>query len=245
MSTSPLISARGLRKQFGAVYAARDITVDISEKTITGLIGTNGAGKTTFVNMLTGYMKPDGGEILFGGEDITGRPPREITQLGIVRSFQIPQLFTSQTVLENIEIALSIAKQPLSEAEHLLERFALTEFTDANAGTLPEGIRKLLDIAMAMVSHPKVLLLDEPTSGVASDEKFAVMDRVMDVVRSADVTVLFVEHDMDIVRRYSDRVLAFYEGTILAAGDPAQVLANEKVREFIIGEAVTPKGDKS
>jgi branched-chain amino acid transport system ATP-binding protein len=98
MSNTPLISARGLRKQFGAVFAARDMTVDISAQTITGLIGTNGAGKTTFVNMLTGYMKPDQGQILFEGQEITGRPPREITRLGIVRSFQIPQLFISQTL---------------------------------------------------------------------------------------------------------------------------------------------------
>jgi branched-chain amino acid transport system ATP-binding protein len=245
MSTTPLISARGLRKQFGAVFAARDMTVDITAQTITGLIGTNGAGKTTFVNMLTGYMKPDQGEILFEGQEITGRPPREITRLGIVRSFQIPQLFISQTVLENVEIALSVAGEPLSNAEEILSRFALSQFADSNAGTLPEGIRKLLDIALAMVAKPKVLLLDEPTSGVASDEKFAVMDRVMDVVRAAGVTVLFVEHDMEIVRRYSDRVLAFYDGSILAAGAPEEVLAHEKVREYIIGEPVSHQKENS
>jgi branched-chain amino acid transport system ATP-binding protein len=238
MSAAPLISARGLRKQFGAVFAARDITVDIPAQTITGLIGTNGAGKTTFVNMLTGYMKPDQGQILFEGKEITGKPPREITRLGIARSFQIPQLFTSQTALENVEIALSVAGEPLSQAHDILDRFALSAFADADAGTLPEGIRKLLDIALAMVAKPKVLLLDEPTSGVASDEKFAVMDRVMNVVRDAGVTALFVEHDMDIVRRYSDRVLAFYDGSILSAGTPDEVLSHEKVREYIIGEPV-------
>ncbi|HUH58834.1 MAG TPA: ABC transporter ATP-binding protein [Candidimonas sp.] len=236
MNTTPLISARGLRKQFGAVFAARDITIDIHPQTVSGLIGTNGAGKTTFVNMLTGYLKPDHGTIVFDGQDITGREPRHITQLGIARSFQIPQLFTSLTALENVEIALNVARQPLSRADEMLKQFGLSAFADAIAGTLPEGVRKLLDISLAMVANPKVLLLDEPTSGVASDEKFAVMDRVMAVVRDAGVTVLFVEHDMDIVRRYSDRVLAFYDGSVLANGTPDEVLRDAKVREYIIGE---------
>ncbi len=245
MNTTPLISARGLRKQFGAVFAARDITIDIHPQTVSGLIGTNGAGKTTFVNMLTGYLKPDQGTIVFSGQDITGREPRHITQLGIARSFQIPQLFTSLTALENVEIALNVARQPLSRAADMLKQFGLSDFADSIAGTLPEGVRKLLDISLAMVANPKVLLLDEPTSGVASDEKFAVMDRVMAVVRDAGVTVLFVEHDMDIVRRYSDRVLAFYDGSVLANGTPDEVLRDAKVREYIIGEplALQAQGD--
>lgn len=236
MNGSSLIHAKGLRKQFGAIVAARDITVDIHAQTVTGLIGTNGAGKTTFVNMLTGYLKPDEGTIHFSGADITGRPPREITQLGIARSFQIPQLFTSLSARENIEIALGIAKQPLGRVDDILDQFGLTQFGEAIAGTLPEGVRKLLDISLAMVADPKVLLLDEPTSGVASNEKFAVMDRVMDVIRDAGVTVLFVEHDMDIVRRYSDRVLAFYDGAILASGSADDVLNNIQVRQYIVGE---------
>lgn len=236
MTSTPLISARGLRKQFGAVYAARDITIDIYPQTVSGLIGTNGAGKTTFVNMLTGYLKPDAGSIFFDDLDITGRPPRDITQLGIARSFQIPQLFVSLTARENVEIALNVAKQPLSRADETLAQFGLSAFATSIAGTLPEGVRKLLDIALAMVADPKVLLLDEPTSGVASDEKFTVMDRVMAVVRDAGVTVLFVEHDMDIVRRYSDTVLAFYDGSVLASGTPDEVLDNPRVKEYIIGE---------
>ncbi|MBP6018097.1 MAG: ABC transporter ATP-binding protein [Burkholderiaceae bacterium] len=236
MNTTPLISARGLHKQFGAVFAARDITIDIFPQTVSGLIGTNGAGKTTFVNMLTGYLKPDQGAIVFDSQDITGREPRDITRLGIARSFQIPQLFTSLSALENVEIALNVAGQPLSRADEMLKQFGLSDFALSIAGTLPEGVRKLLDIALAMVASPKVLLLDEPTSGVASDEKFTVMDRVMAVVRDAGVTVLFVEHDMDIVRRYSDRVLAFYDGTVIASGTPDEVLLDAKVREYIIGE---------
>lgn len=236
MTSRTLISAVGLNKRFGAVVAARDISVDITAQTVSGLIGTNGAGKTTFVNMLTGYLKPDQGTISFKGTDITGREPRDITRLGIARSFQIPQLFTSLTARENLEIALGIAKAPLDRADEILSQFGLSAYADSVAGNLPEGVRKLLDISLAMVAQPKVLLLDEPTSGVASDEKFAVMDRVMDVIRSAGVTVLFVEHDMDIVRRYSDRVIAFYDGTIIAAGAPEEVLSHAQVRQYIIGE---------
>lgn len=240
MSTPALLSARGLRKRFGAIVAAQDITVDIAAQTVTGLIGTNGAGKTTFVNILTGYLKPDEGSISFDGSDITGLPPREITRLGIARSFQIPQLFTSLSAGENLEIALGIARQPLSRVGEMLAQFGLTPFRDSIAGTLPEGVRKLLDISLAMVADPKVLLLDEPTSGVASDEKFAVMDRVMDVTRSAGVTVLFVEHDMEIIRRYSDCVLAFYDGAILASGAPDDVLNNAQVRQYIVGNPLGP-----
>lgn len=231
-----LISAQGLRKQFGAVYAARNITVDIHAHTVTGLIGTNGAGKTTFVNMLTGYLKPDAGSITYQNQDITGLNPRDITQLGIARSFQIPQLFISHTALENIEIALSIAKQPIQQAPAILEQFALTEFAHLEAATLPEGIRKLLDIALAIVAKPRVLLLDEPTSGVASDEKFIIMERIMSAIRQEKITTLFVEHDMDIVQRYSDHVLAFYDGSILAEGPPDDVLNHAQVLEYIIGE---------
>lgn len=236
--SAPIIQARGLHKSFGPVTPARDITVDITERSVVGLIGTNGAGKTTFVNMLTGYIRPDRGEILYRGKEITGLASRKITRMGIARSFQIPQLFVSQTVRENAEIALAIAGLPASDADEILDHLGVLEFAEHNCGKLPEGIRKLLDIAMAMVCKPQILLLDEPTSGVASEEKFDVMDRVLDTARALGITVLFVEHDMDIVRRYSDRVLAFCDGRILADGSADEVLANREVRELIIGETV-------
>lgn len=233
-----IIKASGLKKQFGTIYAARNITVNIEEKTITGLIGTNGAGKTTFVNMLTGYLQPDEGTIEYQGQNIIGKSPREVTRLGVARSFQIPQLFVTHSALQNVEIALGVVKKPITDAMAVLKSFGLEEYAHLAAGTLPEGIRKLLDIALAMVAEPKVLLLDEPTSGVASDEKFAIMEKVMEAIRSAGVTALFVEHDMEIIERYSDRVLAFYDGAILAEGLAGEVLQHEKVLEYIIGEPV-------
>ena len=238
--TTPIIQARSLNKRFGSVQPARDVSVDIAERSIIGLIGTNGAGKTTFVNMLTGYIRPDSGEILYRGKNITGVASRKITRMGIARSFQIPQLFVSHTVRENAEIALAIAGLPASDADEILDRLGVLEFAEHASGELPEGIRKLLDIAMAMVCKPQILLLDEPTSGVASEEKFDVMDRVLDTARALGITVLFVEHDMEIVRRYSDRVLAFSDGRILADGTADEVLSNREVRELIIGETVPP-----
>lgn len=254
----PIIRAQSLMKSFGAVTAARDVNVDILPGTISGLIGTNGAGKTTFINMITGYLKPDSGSITLGGQDleekeIVGLSSREITRLGVVRSFQIPQLFNALSALENLELALSAQKARglkgfalVSEGEiearavELLREFGLEDFAHSLAGTLPEGIRKLLDIAVAMVGNPRVLFLDEPTSGVAAEEKFVIMDRVIAAARHAGVTVLFVEHDMEIVRRYSDRVLAFFEGRVLIDGTPDVVLSDAQVRTLIIGEdAVT------
>jgi branched-chain amino acid transport system ATP-binding protein len=249
-----VVEARQLNKSFGAVSPAKDISVAIEEDTVTGLIGTNGAGKTTFVNMVTGYLKPDSGHILLRGQDITKLHPRQITRLGVSRSFQIPQLYDSMTVANNLIVALGIVLRnsktslfarpvvvpghdapPVEAADRMLERFGLAEFRDRAAGLLPEGVRKLLDIAMALVVKPKVLMLDEPTSGVSSDEKFPIMDMVMQAVRAEAVTVLFVEHDMEVVGRYAQRVLAFYDGRIIADGVPEVAFANEDVRRYVIG----------
>jgi branched-chain amino acid transport system ATP-binding protein len=238
----PILAATGLVKRFGAVTAADDISVSIDADSVVGLIGANGAGKTTFINMTTGYLKPDAGSIVFEGHDVTRRSPREVTRLGICRSFQIPQLFLAQTVVENLRVAAGIAAGSLSAAgvdaavDEALVRFGLADYAGKLARVLPEGTRKLLDVAMALAAKPKVLLLDEPTSGVSAEEKYSVMDIVMQAVRPAGVTVLFVEHDMDIVARYSGRVLAFYEGRIIADGAPADVLANADVRQYVVGE---------
>lgn len=245
----PLLEARGVNKSFGAVTAARDIDVAVSPHEIVGIIGANGAGKTTFVNMVTGWLKPTSGQILFEGRDITGRAPRDITRLGICRSFQVAQVFQTASVFDNLLIALGIAeaegttglrrlRRPdlAAQADALLARYRIGDYRGQRAGTLPQGVRKLLDIAMAMVAGPKVLLLDEPTSGISSEEKFELMDIVMAALREAGVTVLFVEHDMEIVGRYVSRVLAFYQGEIICDAPPDQALADPRVKEFVIGE---------
>jgi branched-chain amino acid transport system ATP-binding protein len=246
-----ILEARNLNKSFGAVTAAADINVRIEQDSVVGLIGSNGAGKTTFINMVTGYLAPSSGQILYRGRDITGMQSRTITQLGICRSFQIPQLFNTLSVHENLRIGVGIAARSMrprgassdrageqAKAEQLLDRFNLSGYRTQPAGLLPEGVRKLLDIAMAVAGGPRVLLLDEPTSGVSAEEKFRLMDMVMGALQAEGVTVLFVEHDMDIVSRYTHRVLAFYEGRIIADDDPVAVLKDAEVRRYVIGEQI-------
>ena len=249
---SAILEARDLSRNFGAVIAAADLNVAVDRDSVVGLIGSNGAGKTTFINMVTGYLKPSAGTIHFEGHDITPLAPRRITQMGIARSFQVPQLFNSLSVRDNLLAAVGIvaaaAKRWAHDAitreraaavtDEVLARFGLGDYRDKPAGVLPEGVRKLLDIAMAMVVKPKILLLDEPTSGVSADEKFGIMDVVMSAVKADRVTVLFVEHDMDIVSRYAERVLAFYDGRIIADGPPDVVLRDGEVRKYVIGEAL-------
>ncbi|MEH2609531.1 ABC transporter ATP-binding protein [Bradyrhizobium sp. AZCC 1693] len=237
---SAVLTAQGLQKSFGAVKAAADISLTFDPDTVVSLIGANGAGKTTFLNMVTGYLRPDSGQILFGERDIVGLSPRQITKLGISRSFQIPQLFNSLSVRENLLVAESIAAtdNPQAATDEALARFELASYAAQKAGLLPEGIRKLLDVAMALSSRSKLLLLDEPTSGVSADEKFAIMDVVMGAARAAGVTVIFVEHDMDIVARFAGRVVAFYDGGIIAGGSPDTVLRAENVRRYVIGEEI-------
>jgi branched-chain amino acid transport system ATP-binding protein len=236
-----ILEAQGLRKSFGAVSAAADISLGFERESVVSLIGANGAGKTTFLNMVTGYLRPDAGHIRFEGRELVGRTPRQITALGLSRSFQIAQLFHSLSVRENLLVAEGIAHaERVEEAtDAVLDRFALQDYAGRAAGLLPEGIRKLLDVAMALVTKPKLLLLDEPTSGVAADEKFGIMDLVMDAAGTAGVVVLFVEHDMDIVARYAGRVVAFYEGRVIADGEPDEVLRAPEVRRYVIGEEAT------
>ena len=242
------ILARGVQKNFGAVTAAADIQLDIPAGQKVSLIGSNGAGKTTFVNMLTGYIQPDAGQILLDGDNIVGLSPRQIARMGVARSFQIPQLYKELSVLDNMLVAIASqqgalsfwrpAKNPaaIEAAQKMLQRFDLAAHEDRLVGELPGGVRKLLDIAMALTRQPKVLLLDEPTSGVSADEKFPMMDTVMRALDEQGVTVLFVEHDMDIVARYADRVVAFYSGRIIADDTPDKALAMADVKRYVTGD---------
>lgn len=244
-----LLEAKGLEKHFGSVVAASGINVSVDDHEVVGIIGSNGAGKTTFVNMVTGYVKPSAGRIFYGDRDITALAPRAVTRIGISRSFQIPQVFLTASAEDNLLISLGVSERkllqvwrPLRRAElvnaahEILKRYGIGAYGSQPAVLLPQGVRKLLDIAMAVVHQPKLLLLDEPTSGVAIEEKFGIMDTVMNALREQRVTVLFVEHDMEIVQRYASRVLAFYDGTIIADGKPGHVLGDAQVRQFVIGE---------
>ncbi|MDD2919120.1 ABC transporter ATP-binding protein [Rhodoferax sp.] len=245
---SVILETRGLTRTFGAVVAAKDLNVTIGQGEIVGVIGSNGAGKTTFINMVTGYLPPSSGDILFDGKSVLGCKSRDITRMGMARSFQVAQLFPKLTVLENAMVALVAADgtqpsffdpldtpQRRERADAIFAEFGVSQYRDALVSAVPQGVRKLVDIAMALISRPRMLLLDEPTSGVSSEEKFALMDTVMAVVRQHGVTVLFVEHDMEIVARYVTRIIAFYSGEIIADGSPRSVLGDAKVQEFVVG----------
>jgi branched-chain amino acid transport system ATP-binding protein len=248
-----VLSSKGLSKHFDGVVAADGVSLEVAAGERVGLIGSNGAGKTTFVNLVTGYLKPDAGTIALDGRDITALGPREIMRLGVARSFQIPQLCAEMSVLDNMLVADACGDGELSwwrpartqekkqRVEMRLERFAIAEHAERRVAELPGGVRKLLDIALALSAKPKLLLLDEPTSGVSVEEKFPLMDTVMAALDggadAAGTTVLFVEHDMEVVTRYAGRVVAFYGGRVLADGAPATVLSDADVRRHVTGSA--------
>ena len=248
MSSDTVLKASDLNKSFSGIVAAKDINVSINQGEIVGIIGANGAGKTVFVNMITGYLKPTSGSVEFLGKDITGIEPRDATHLGLCRSFQISQVFMTMSVKQNLMIAMSLSKKsgtslldPIDdkkiskECDSILELYKIKDQSDNIVSTLSQGIRKLLDIAMAVVGNPKVILLDEPTSGVSVEEKFGIMDIVIAALKKSETSVLFVEHDMEIVERYVDRVIAFYQGEIICDAPPKEALSDKKVIEYVLG----------
>lgn len=248
MSGYGLLSTRGLSLSFGGVVAADAIDFDLQPGERLAVVGQNGAGKTTFINICTGYLKPTSGTVLFDAVDITGHTPRAITRRGVGRSFQLPQVFTEHTVRECLMLAASSVKQkhgfflPLAQAvdahevDATLELLQLSARAHDLAGSLPEGQRKLLDVAMALVLRPKLMIMDEPTSGVSTDEKHGLMAVLMRALDERQVTSIFVEHDIDIVRRYATRLCAWIAGRIAADGAPEEVLRDPIVVKNVIGE---------
>tara|TARA_A100000164_G_C21896589_1_gene768251 strand:+ start:761 stop:1534 length:774 start_codon:yes stop_codon:yes gene_type:complete len=249
------ISAVAIKKKFGAITAADNINLSISSGEKISLIGSNGAGKTTFINMVTGYTRPDSGEILIHNKNILGMSPRKITRLGVARSFQIPQLYQEMNVIENILVAISSEqnlasfwqssknKESLNQAEYFLEKFKLLDYSKRTVNELSGGIRKLLDIVLTLTRKPKILFLDEPTSGVSTEEKFPLMDTIIKALSNENVTVIFVEHDMEIVERYSERIAAFYNGQIIADDSPEKVLSKQDVQKYITGSLTKEKNN--
>ncbi|MEW6424788.1 MAG: ABC transporter ATP-binding protein [Bacillota bacterium] len=235
-----LLEVEDLTIHFDMIAAADNLNVAINTGEVVGIIGPNGAGKTTFLNLVTGYLKPQKGRIMLMGKDIVGLRPHEITAMGVARSFQMPQLFLELTVLENILVALATGtgcslhfwrplknKKRINEAHEILDRLGIDEMHDRLAGEISEGDRKLLDVAMAFALKPKLLFMDEPTSGVSTEDKFQVMDTLMNVLNQSEVTTVFIEHDMSVVQRYAKRVLVLSEGKVVADGHPEAILKKE------------------
>ncbi|CAB3854845.1 MULTISPECIES: ABC transporter ATP-binding protein [Achromobacter] len=243
----PLIQTTDLYLAFGGVVAADNINFELHEGERLAVIGQNGAGKTTFINICTGYLTPSTGKVYFDGKDVTAMAPRKIVRLGMGRSFQLPQLFTEHTVRQCVQIAAARRNKELSwfrslestidarEVDATLDLVGLLPDADEACIELPEGKRKLLDVAMALALQPKLLIMDEPTSGVASEDKFALMETVMHALDERRVTSWFVEHDVDIVSRYATRVAAWIAGKVAADGSPEDVLNNPQIRSEVLG----------
>mgnify|MGYP001490496417 FL=1 len=244
-----ILRAENINMSFGMVVAADDVNVVVEPGEFVGIVGANGSGKTTFLNIITGYLTPDSGRILVMNEDATGLAPRLVTKLGVARSFQVPQLYTSMTVLEGMLLSISAAAnqssnfwKPMyrdnwkSEALETLERFGLDDYANRAVSELPQGGRKLLDIALSFALNPKLLLMDEPTSGVSIEDKFQVMDTLVRVLKEGDITTIFVEHDMEVIQRYGERMLVFDTGRVMADGEPEQVLSDPEIKKTLLGQ---------
>jgi branched-chain amino acid transport system ATP-binding protein len=244
-----LLRTVDLRKQFGETRACDGVNFVVHKGEFLSLVGSNGAGKTSLVNLISAHLTPDSGQILFEDRDITFMTVSERIKAGIARSFQIVNLFDGLTVFDNI--ALSIfsrdgkAVRIMSLAEHdddvrcetleVLGQFGLSGKTTVLAGGLAQGERKLLDVAVAYALRPKLLFLDEPTSGVSTHEKAQIMDTVSSVVRAGTVTAVIIEHDMDVVFRFAREITVLVNGAVLAAGPPDEIANNEQVRAVYLG----------
>lgn len=236
-----------LCKSFGGVRAVDGVSFSLAETEILALIGPNGAGKSTCFNMLNGQIRPDVGAIRLFGRDIVGLPPRAVWRLGVGRTFQVTATFGSMTVLENVQVALLSHHRRLralipyagrlyrDEALALLQRVGMADQAGRACGTLAYGDLKRLELAVALANDPRVLLMDEPTAGMAPRERRQLMDLTAGIVKDRGVSVLFTEHDMDVVFGHADRVMVLDRGQLVAEGAPADVRANPDVQRLYLG----------
>ena len=248
MSEVPLLDVRGLRKSFGGLRAVDGVDLALPRGEIRALIGPNGAGKTTLFNMLTGQLRADAGEVRFKGERLTRLPPYAVWRRGVSRTFQLTATFASLSALENVQVArLSHRRKTYSlltratrleveESRRLLAQVGLDEQVGRLAGVLAYGDLKRLELAVALANGPELLLLDEPTSGMAPAERGALMALIAELARERDLTVLFTEHDMDVVFAISDRIMVLHQGRVIAEGKPAEVRANAEVQRVYLGD---------
>jgi branched-chain amino acid transport system ATP-binding protein len=244
-----LLQTIDLRKSFGDTRACDGVNFLVHQGEFLSLVGSNGAGKTSLVNLISAHLKPDSGTILFEGNDITDATVSERIKAGIARSFQIVNLFDAMSVFDNVALSIfsrqgkAIYMATLAnhdqvvhdETFEVLGQFGLRDKSEILAGGLAQGERKLLDVAIAYALRPKLLFLDEPTSGVSTHEKAQIMDTVSSIVRAGTVTAVIIEHDMDVVFRYSDRIVMMHEGSFLADGTPEQIKANKDVANILLG----------
>jgi branched-chain amino acid transport system ATP-binding protein len=249
-----VLAVSGLGKSFGGVRAVDGVGFAVGAGEMLALIGPNGAGKSTCFNMLNGQLRPDAGRIVLDGADITGRRPREVWRRGVGRTFQITATFASMTVRENVQMALvshhravwrfwtAAIGQFVPEADALLAQVGMSAQAERAAGVLAYGDLKRLELAMALANSPKLLLMDEPTAGMAPAERVGLMQLARRLASERGVAVLFTEHDMDVVFGVADRILVLNRGMVIAEGDGPAIRADARVREVYLGSGVTTGG---
>jgi branched-chain amino acid transport system ATP-binding protein len=252
--TVPVLEAVSLEKRFGGVHAVAGVSFSVAAGEMLALIGPNGAGKSTCFNLVNGQLRADGGEVRFAGRNIAGLPPRAIWRLGVGRTFQITATFASMTVRENVQMALishrrrtwsllsRAADHARAEADSLLAQVGMAEQADRPCGVLAYGDLKRLELAIALANDPKLLLMDEPTAGMAPAERISLMDLTRGVVRARRLACLFTEHDMDVVFGHADRILVMNRGRLIAEGSAEEIRANPDVRAVYLGTGATSGG---
>jgi branched-chain amino acid transport system ATP-binding protein len=243
-----VLRIEGLAKSFGGFVAVRDVSLSVDRGSMACVIGPNGAGKSTLFNLITGHLQPTRGRVLFGDRDITGRPPHEICRLGIGRSFQRTNIFPRLSVFDNVQVAvLSHLGRTLNmatparalareETMTLLEAVGLATEAQSTGATLSYGLQKQLELGIALASNPQILLLDEPTAGMSPQETTDTIALIGRIVRERGLTLLFTEHDMDVVFSIAERITVMHQGAVLAEGTPQEVQANEDVQRIYLGE---------
>ena len=246
-----ILEAVNIRKYYGGFCALDGVSISVEEGEFVSVIGPNGAGKTTLINVLTGFLKPEEGQVFFKGKDIAGKGPEKLTRLGIARSFQLLHIFPDLSILDTLKAAVisrqdkglkfykNLAKDRRvhEEALEVAELFELSDQLEEKVKNFPQGTKKLVDVASAFALRPEIILLDEPTSGVSTSDKNKIMQVLVDASKKIGIkTILQVEHDMDIVFSYSDRIIAVQQGQILADGPPDKIEKNEDVICNIMGQ---------
>ncbi len=249
-SNGVILETRDLRKDFGGLAAVAGVSMQVKAESLHSIIGPNGAGKTTFFNLLSGNIEPTSGRVIFKGRDITDLPPHRTAHLGIGRSFQITNVFPNLTVLENVRLAAQALGRDNfkfwqhhrhfsryeERARQVIAQVGLAGQADVLASVLPHGGKRKLELGILLAADPELLLLDEPTAGMAREEIPLLMDVIKQIRSQGNKTIMLVEHKMDLVMNVSDRITVMHQGQVLAEGTPAEIAANETVQSAYLGE---------
>ena len=248
-----ILEVKDVNKRFGGLQALGNVNLSVAENSVHAIIGPNGAGKSTLLNCLVGKLEPDTGTVTFQGQSVLGRTPYEINQMGISRVFQTPEIFTDLTVMENMLIpcfakrdgsfrmhafeSVANEKEIIERAEHMLEEVKMTEKLHMMAGSMSRGDKRRLEMAMCLVQQPKLLLLDEPTAGMARADTNNTIDLLKEIHEKHDITIAIIEHDMHVVFSLAQRITVLAQGTPLVEDVPEKIKGHPKVKEAYLGEA--------